>query len=93
MRHWAEHFEEERKTFGDPTDTFVPPEYRVGYEIVDEPVEVDDDLGLELVPEKPTMEQFYNLGTVKDNSFTRSLREQYDARGSLSEKQIACLRR
>ena len=54
-------------------------------------VEVDDELGLEVVP-TVTMEEFYGLGKLKDSSFVQSLRKQFDAKGRLSEKQISCLR-
>ena len=71
-------------------DTF--PELYEGYVATPTtPVEIDDELGLEVV-QKETMESKYGLGTVKDNSFTRSLREQFDRKGYLSSKQVECLR-
>jgi hypothetical protein len=56
--------------------------------------EVDDELGLELVPDKPSI--FAKYGVQCDptkNSFHKSLYDQYQARGSLSEKQINALRK
>jgi len=54
-------------------------------------IEIDDDLGLEVVPTE-TIESKYGIKHIKDNSFTRSLREQFERNGRLSEKQINCLR-
>ena len=59
---------------------------------VEAEVELDDELGLPIV-QKQTMEKKYNLGKVKDNDFTRSLREQFERKGYLSPKQVACLRK
>ena len=53
--------------------------------------EVDDELGLPIVAQE-TMEEKYGLSNLKDNSFTRSLREQFERKGRLSEKQVNCLR-
>lgn len=58
-------------------------------------VEVDSDLGLEIV-KKQTLEEFYDLPPQPPkgkSSFVDSLREQFEQRGRLSEKQVACLRK
>ena len=56
-----------------------------------QPVEIDDDLGLAIVPQE-TLESKYGLSGLKDNSFVRSLREQFERKGFLSQKQVNCLR-
>ncbi len=55
-------------------------------------VEVDEELGLEIVP-RESLESKYYLPPLPNNSFITSLRRQFAARGSLSSKQIACLRK
>jgi hypothetical protein len=65
-----------------------------GKEIKFNRVEIDDELGLELIPEKPSI--FTKYGVQCDptkNSFHKSLYDQYMRRGSLSEKQINALRK
>ncbi len=53
--------------------------------------EVDDELGLEIV-QKETVEQKYGVKLDPRNDFHNSLKEQFEQRGRLSEKQVYCLR-
>lgn len=60
--------------------------------VVDEPAEVDDELGLAIVS-KPTIMEKYGVHCDPDkNSFHKSLFDQYQNRGTLSPKQIQALR-
>ena len=55
--------------------------------------DIDNDLGLPLVPEKPTIFEKYGVHCDPDkNSFHKSLFDQYQRKGYLSEKQINALR-
>ena len=55
-------------------------------------VEVDDDLGLEVV-EKPTIWEKYRVQCDPDkNSFHESLYKQFEQKGYLSPKQVDALR-
>jgi len=76
---------DEAETFGyiAPTDEVYP-----------DPKEIDSDLGLELVPEQPSI--FEKYGVYCDptkNSFYKSLHDQYQKSGRLSERQIDALRK
>ena len=58
-----------------------------------EPLEIDEDLGLEVV-QKPTIFEKYGVHCDPNkNSFYRSLFDQFEKRGSLSERQINALRK
>ncbi len=68
------------------------PHFYEGYKPTTVEVEVDEELGLEIV-HRESLESKYYLPPLPDNSFITSLRRQFAARGSLSSKQIACLRK
>jgi len=62
------------------------------YEVASaKPVEIDDDLGLEIV-QKESLEQKYGVTIDPRNDFHNSLKEQFDSKGYLSKRQIDCLR-
>ena len=57
------------------------------------PKELDDELGLEIV-QKTTIFQKYGVKCDPNkNSFYRSLYDQFEKRGTLSEKQVNALRK
>ena len=61
-------------------------------EITQVPIEVDDDLGLELV-HKPSIKEKY--GIVLDtttNSFHKSIQSFFDRNGYLTDKQLNCFK-
>jgi len=68
-----------------------PSEVRKLFETTVE-VEIDEELGLPIV-KKETIEQKYGLPPLDPrNDFHNSLKEQFEQRGRLSDKQVYCLR-
>ena len=57
------------------------------------PKEIDEELGLELKPQETIFSKYGVKCDPQKNSFHRSLYEQFQARGRLSEKQVNALRR
>ena len=72
-------------------DWVDPKEVRELFSKPSKPIEVDDELGL-AIKKTETIESKYGISGIKDNSFTRSLRQQFSKKGYLSEKQLQCLR-
>jgi len=60
--------------------------------LFDGKVLIDDDLGLEIVEKNSILELYGVLINPESNAFHKSLQEQFDRKGFLSEKQINCLR-
>lgn len=56
-----------------------------------DPVEVDDDLGLEVVKQETILSK-YGITLEKGNSFHKSLQQFFDRTGFLTPKQLQALR-
>ena len=61
------------------------------YNIKVKETEVCDELGLPFV-EKPTVTELYGVYLDKGNSFHKSLQEQFDRKGYLTDRQLNCVR-
>ncbi len=58
-----------------------------------DPVEIDDELGLEIVQKKTIFQKYGVHCDPNKNSFYASLHRQFEKNGSLSEKQVNALRK
>ena len=61
------------------------------YVTVDKIVEIDDELGLELVKEETIQSKYGCPPLNPNNDFHNSLKRQFEERGHLSPKQVNCL--